>query len=304
MKPTTGHRISQLIEETKGPLLVAAPYITRPAFQHLLSLLGDRALAVVTEWSVRSVAIGATDPRIYYDVAERQPHFATQLSLLPGLHGKLYMTDQRALVGSTNLTSNGTGWFGPGNLELLVEVTADDPEVRAFIRAIKQYRTEATATKADAVRLAARQYEATQHPEMRDSTTPLLRSHPKDFVREYSSGRPTTRSIISDAQTLNVPEGLGTEELVRHLQTFLRALAFLDLATTVSRRTAGTGDPYQQQQEFLQTARTYGIEQPLTPDEAGRYWTILMQWMNHLFPNEFSTLSTGPQLLVSTAGNF
>lgn len=304
MSPTTGHRISRLIEETRGPLLVVAPYITRPAFQHLISLIHDRALAVVTEWSVRSVAIGATDPRIYHDVAERQPRHATELSLLPGLHGKLYLTDQRALVGSTNLTGNGTGWFGPGNLELLVEVSAHDPDVRAFVGAVKQYRTQATAARADAVRFAAREYRASQDHKVRDATTPLLRSHPKDFVREYSSGGPTTRSVMSDAQTLNIPEGLDTEQLVRHLQAFLRALAFFDLATTVSRRTAGTGDPYEQQQHFLRTAFAYGIEQPQTTDEAGRYWMILMEWMNHLFPNEFSTLPTGPQLLVSTAGNF
>lgn len=303
MKPVTGHRISQLIEETEGPILVVAPYITRPAFQHLISLLGDRALAVVTEWSVRSVAVGATDPRIYHDVAERHAHYSTQLSLLPGLHGKLYVSGHRALVGSANLTGNGTGWFGPGNLELLVEVSADNPDVTAFISAVKQYRTEATAAKADAVRFAAKEYRMAD-PEVRDSSTPMLRSHPKEFVRQYFSGGPRTRPVTQDAKTLSVPEGLDSEQLVRHLQTFLRALAFLDLATTVSRRTAGTGDPYQQQEEFLQTARTYGLEQPPRPDDAGHYWTILTQWMNHLFPNEFSTLSTGPQLLVSTAGNF
>ena len=303
MRSSTGGLVARLIEETDGPLLVVAPYITRPAFRHLLGLIEDRALAVVTEWSIRSVATGATDPRIYHDVTERRQYHPTQLSLLPRLHGKLYMTSQRALVGSTNLTANGTGWFGPGNLELLVEVPADNSHVKTFVNAVKQLRTEATAGKVDAVRLAAKQYKPPQDVDVSDQVTPLLRSHPREFAREYTSGCLVAESVINDAHALNVPEGLDAEQLVRHLQTHLRALAFYDLATTVSRRTASTGDPHKQQVEFQETAAAYGIEPPKL-DEAGRLWAILMEWMNYLFPHDFSTVSTGPQLLVSTVGHF
>ena len=305
MKPATGPLIARLVEETEAALLVVAPYITRPAFQHLLTLIGDRPLAVVTEWSIRSVATGATDPRIYLDVAERQAHHQTQLSLLPGLHGKLYLCGERALVGSTNLTANGTGWFGQGNLELLVEVPADTPEVKAFVQAVREHRIEATAAHADAARRAAQDYQPPKpHSGTIDLPTPLLRSQPRQFFQEYLSGNISKDAVQQDLHTLNVPDGLAREQLIHHLQTHLRALAFYDLATTVSRRTGRTGDPHQQQEVFEQTAATYGIERPEPPEQAERHWTTLMEWMQLLFPKEFSTVSTGPRLLVSTVGHF
>ena len=301
MRPGTGPKISQLIAETDGLFLVVSPYITRSAFQHLLGLVGSRPIVVVTEWSVRSVATGATDPRIFYDVQARSD--SAQLSLLPGLHGKLYWTDTRALVGSTNLTTRGTGWFGPGNLELLVDTPSDDPDVRAFIDAVREYRFPATSAHVDAALQAARHVDLTASSND-EPPTPLLKSAITDFVEEYRTGELEAPGVCQDATTLAVPPGLSVEDLIRYLQRQLRALAFFDLARTVSEKTGSHADSTRQREVFARSAAAYGIAPPEDDDEADRAWILLMGWMRHLFPKDFQTISTGPQVLVSAVGHF
>jgi hypothetical protein len=300
MDTATGPRITELADASNGPFVVVSPYITRVALRKLLSLLDGRPIMVVTDWRPSSVASGATDPRIIDDLAR---HTATELWLLPNLHAKLYMAEQVALVGSTNLTARGTGWFGAGNLELLVRTDRDDEAVKAFMAAVRRFRLRATPADADAALRAAKLL-ASQPTAPADELLPLLATTVETFVDTYIHEGGGAPSIAADVATLSVPPELNERELVRHLQSQLRAQPYYGLATIVSQRTGAAGDVEKQRDDFLRTVRAYGIEEPAT-EELGDYsWHVLMTWMERLLPREFTTIATGQRVLVSNAGTF
>ena len=300
MSSATGRKLERLVGDSDETFVVVSPFITRPAFKRLVGLLGRRPLVVVTDWRPGAVAAGATDPRIINDTAPRRD---TELWLMPSLHGKLYWTKQGALVGSTNLTARGTGWFGPGNLELLVTVSADDQDVQVFVKTIMEFRVWATAADADAALKAAESLPAVAYP-LDETPTPLLRTPAADFFEEYATGQPLSPNAGADAKVLNIPAGLDTQGLIPHVQRQLRALPYCSLATYVSRRTGSSGDISKQRNEFRLAVHAYGLEEPRSEADADHAWAVLMTWMEYFLPKEFTSLETGSRVLVNSAGTF
>ena len=142
-------RICALFQQARTRVLVVSAFLGKAALDRLLQAVPDEVetSGVYARWSLEDVASGATDWRAW-DVAIR--HNVT-LYECPRLHVKLYIADNRALVGSANATGRGLGLGGSGNLELLVEVDADEPMVSAVLAEIVGSSAEARPFGADAV---------------------------------------------------------------------------------------------------------------------------------------------------------
>lgn len=135
-----GHIWSQLNELLKSAherVILVAPFIKKDVFVATLAALGDRYVDVlcVTRWAVMEIAAGVSDPEIA-EIAEHDDRIT--ILLCHDLHAKLYVADDRCLIGSANLTGRATGRRLQKNLELLVEVPVEHPEVQSLLEQIQQ----------------------------------------------------------------------------------------------------------------------------------------------------------------------
>jgi hypothetical protein len=103
-------RLLSVVDER---LLIVSPFIRfRPGLKRLIEVMPEREKAssvcihVVTDFSTRSLATGATDPRALLRLFDAVP--GTQVSYLRRVHAKVYIADERiAIVTSGNLTAGG-----------------------------------------------------------------------------------------------------------------------------------------------------------------------------------------------------
>lgn len=127
----------ELISSARERVVLVAPFIKKEVFASVVNALEERniELLCVTRWAVLEVAAGVSDPEIA-ELAELD-HRVT-IMLCHDLHAKLYVADKRCLVGSANLTGRAMGRRMPANLELLVEVSVDNPEVQFVLGQIQR----------------------------------------------------------------------------------------------------------------------------------------------------------------------
>ena len=127
-----GERIKALIESAKSEVLLCAPFIKERVFTTLLNVIpASVSVRVVTRWKAAEVATGLSDLAVF-DVANERPR--TEVCLLNALHAKLYMADDKCLVGSANLTAAALGWRPRSNLEVLVSAKRSDPDVSVLLQ--------------------------------------------------------------------------------------------------------------------------------------------------------------------------
>ena len=72
----------------------------------------------MTRWRLADLLAGVADLGVYDAAVAKGAH----LYLRYDLHAKLFVADDRCLVGSANVTDTALGWRSPENLELLVTV--------------------------------------------------------------------------------------------------------------------------------------------------------------------------------------
>ena len=97
-------------------------------------------------WNVNDIASGATDWQAW-DVAARHK---IDFFACPGLHAKMYIADEKALVGSANATNRGLGLRRKPNLELLIPADVAQDDVAGVLAAIKAGSSIAAPIGADA----------------------------------------------------------------------------------------------------------------------------------------------------------
>lgn len=110
-----GPKLMELFCAEGGIRLLIAPFIQRDALANLLEHLSSHAdLKIVTRWTAKDIAAGASDPYVYEECAARR----IPLFLHPTIHLKLFtMASGRCFCGSANITSSGLGLHGGGNIE-------------------------------------------------------------------------------------------------------------------------------------------------------------------------------------------
>ncbi|MDX0967321.1 phospholipase D family protein [Sinorhizobium medicae] len=206
--------------------MLCAPFIKAGVLQRLLSVVAPNvALDVVTRWHPKEVAAGVSDLEIFDLVCDRP---RSQLRLLDNLHAKLYISDNRYLAGSANLTATALGWCDTPNLELLVPVSENDPSVRQCLERLGRARI-ATTEEREAIRKAASDIPALPLPlsadvveEMADLWLPRFAA-PASLYQAY---RPQDRDRLTsdnleaadyDLGALGVPPGLNREMFIREV---------------------------------------------------------------------------------------
>lgn len=147
-----GDRLIAHLASAKGRVVLCAPFIKVGVLKGLFDAVPKAVdIEVVTRWLPDEVAVGVSDLEVFDLVAQRQ---RASLKLLDNLHAKIYLADDRALVGSANLTRAALGWAPVSNVELLVQVSSGDLEVAACLFQIEKARI-ATAAERDRVRADA-----------------------------------------------------------------------------------------------------------------------------------------------------
>lgn len=138
-------------------LTIVAPFITMHGMSAILTRLPETASCdVFTRWIPAEVASGVSDPRVLRPVSDR----SGEVRLHTRLHAKAFILADRALVGSMNVTAPALGVGNASNLELLVEIEADHPNLMSLMRALRSTAAIATEATATAVLQAAQALDA------------------------------------------------------------------------------------------------------------------------------------------------
>ncbi|RDG37991.1 phospholipase D family protein [Streptomyces corynorhini] len=231
-------QLHELLSSARERVVLVAPFIKKEVFAAAVAALGDRdvELLCVTRWGVMEIAAGVSDPEIA-EIAERDPRVS--IVLCHDLHAKVYVADERCLVGSANLTGRATGRRIPKNLELLVEVPVEHPEVQSVLEQIQQSAVPADAEMGRRLReqanllagdedrpqvvVIADEAESIRTLWRPETRTPqrlyrVYRGLKCDFPSEILAG------VVRDLAHLDVPPGLDETAFSRAVRTCLYGL--------------------------------------------------------------------------------
>ena len=277
---TQGARIRALFEGATGEVAIIAPFIKVDAMRSLLDIIpSDTHLRCVTRWLPREVAAGVSDPEIL-DVLEERGDF--DLSLVDRLHAKLYVADDRCLVGSPNVTLAGFGERGDGsNIEALVETTIGDSGIAATLEAIAQAERAATRSMARTVRrLADSLADSTQSAVALDVSWFPGSRRPEGaygFYAQPPSGfvGAADRVLLADLASSNLPPGLEEGEFQAAIRSLLAVIPIAQVLLEASEDT------------MLTRADASSWLETLAGDDfsTNDLWIAFVNWMAYFFPD-------------------
>ena len=272
-------------------LTVVAPFVTRAGIMPILDAVpADCDFKLITRWRPDEVATGASDPRVL-DLIEQR---GGTLWLHPVVHAKAYVTPTRAVVGSANATVNGLGWSGPGAVEIVVDVAADDPAVAALLAVLE--RTSVQATEADrdsalaAAAAMARSPIRTEIPATdRADWLPTYRL-PDVLWRVYTGQREESIAelVRPELEALGVPPGLPDEQT---FNLYVGSILRQGFTGRIARECSNllTIRAVERLQALCEQA-----ERSL-PDPAGQ-WETLAAWIAHFLP-AYQRITGGTRLI-------
>ena len=141
-----GDVLTELLGSARRDVMAVAPFIRSAALERLLDAVPEGVkTTVVTRWRPLDILAGAGDLGVF-DIAEARN---IQLLLRHDLHAKLFVADERCLVGSANVTATALGWREPSNLELLATVSRQTAEIREFEATLFATSIPATVAERD-----------------------------------------------------------------------------------------------------------------------------------------------------------
>ncbi|MFI8879509.1 phospholipase D family protein [Streptomyces sp. NPDC055243] len=229
-------QIEELMEGAHGRVTLVAPFIKREVLTATLSALPNTVeeIECITRWIPEEVAAGVSDPEIIELIDEDR---RLRIALCPSLHAKLYLTGERCLIGSANMTGKATGRAPNANIEILVEAPADHPEVVRVLAEITARTVEATPHMAELVRRQAdllKEHRPTASDQSREEAPqgwyPVTR-RPEALYPYYCGsaqlGRSVEAAILRDLALLGMPAGLSETEFSDVIESRLREIPAL-----------------------------------------------------------------------------
>ncbi|MFB6822677.1 phospholipase D family protein [Streptomyces virginiae] len=247
---TTDHvwrQIEQLLVATTQRAVLVAPFIKKEVFQAALNAIpaGVQEITCVTRWSVPEVAAGVSDPEIA-ELAQQDGR--ASVLLCHNLHAKLYAADERCLVGSANMTGKATGRVHAANIELLVELPTDHPEVQRVLAELRASSVPGTVELAQQMREQANLMLADEDsprivvPGEDEQPTRWLPEtrNPERLYRVYNGrhqqiGSDVLAGVLRDLAHLDIGPGLAEQEFGAAVLTRLRTMPELQALTEAGR---------------------------------------------------------------------
>jgi hypothetical protein len=281
-----GEKLRDLVASARGLVHICAPFIKLDAFKALITVLPDGVrLRVTTRWRPEEVAMGVSDLAVFDTIIGR-PN--TSMRILNSLHAKLYLADDKCLIGSANVTRSALGWIQPSNVELLTSIDVQDSAVQYLIHRIDA-APEATLQMQQEVAAAAARYKVGDiSPERFEPLTdteigkyslpwvPKCSVPDKIFAVYVNSGTDhlnsdTKEDAISDIEALALPPDLNEEDFYQYVSKVI--VDFPSIQKIISRIPSRLND-----------SDAVSIVQQLRPDmnqaSAFKQWTIIRDWID------------------------
>jgi hypothetical protein len=284
--------MADVLSNASPRVVLVAPFVKIEVFEAVLAAVPKKVDEVlcVTRWSVAEVAAGVSDPEII-NIAEQDGR--TRIVLCHDLHAKLFLGDDRCLVGSANLTGKATGRIEPENIELLVEVPATHPEVQRLLSRIDATAVPATSELATRIRNQANLfkdsdsqqpfvvaeepaqsrhwYPATRAP---GRLYPVYQGYDSEYPRDVLEG------IVSDLTYLDLPPGLDESHFAIEIKARLHAMPEIQTLLSIGRLSSDD-----LQQVIAERAH-------VTKDEARRTAENIAAWLRYF--DDVHTVPVGP----------
>ncbi|UQS30291.1 phospholipase D family protein [Streptomyces fradiae] len=280
-------QIAGMMRGATEEVVIIAPFIKKAIFEVTIAAVPSsvRKISCVTRWTPAEVAAGVSDPEI---IEAAQSDERISVALCPSLHAKLYRADGRCLVGSANLTGKATGRVPNANVELLLEVPTDHPEVQRVLDQVNARSTVATPHTAAFVREQAELLRRTHvTPPSEDEAAPYWFPETRRPANVYAlySGRQSFTSlveagIVRDLAMLDVPAGLSEDAFNAEVQARLHTIPELGQLITKQRLsnielqqaiTDRTGESVEQARRTAETLAAWLLH-------FGHYYTEVGSW--------------------------
>ena len=283
-----GERLKALLAAARHQVVLCAPFMQAKVVETLLSVVADDVMVrLVTRWRAVEVAAGVSDLGIF-EVANRRSR--TELLLLNDLHAKLFVADERCLVGSANLTGAALGWSEFSNVELLVSVPVQNEDVAVLLEQLEGAEPATLAKRSEIEREAAA-LEAGTWAEGSPATVEdrscgwLPRCAAPDRLIDIYENPDTPRVAgetrqdgLADLRDLSIRPGLSRERFVEAVAAALRRIPsiarILDEVPGVIRDNRGV-----ELVEEVNPASSAG--------NAALQWRIVRDWIGVFFADEF-----------------
>lgn len=284
-----GERIVELLSGARRDVLLCAPFIKTSVLTRLLAEIESSVFVrIVTRWRAREVAAGVSDVTVF-DVAQSRRN--TTLVLLDDLHAKLYLADGEGFCGSANLTGAALGWTARPNVEILVPVTENTPDVALLLRRLNA-AVPATLEFKSSIEQKASEIATVQldNDEEGEFSTRLGKAWlprcaaPERLFDMYAD--PTTDLVVSgtredglrDLSDLHIPAALDRDEFCAIVRETLRLMPAV--RRVLHRIPRGVSDTDGISLVVDQLAMVDGTD-------AAKQWQIVRSWISTFFAEEF-----------------
>ena len=276
---TEGTRIRELFAGAQKSVMIVAPFVKVGALRSLVDVIPPNITGrCVTRWFPREIAAGVSDPEIV-DVFAERGNFS--IELVDRLHAKLYVADERCLVGSANVTRSGLGeGQSGGNIEILVPGSVTDPEVAAVLAEIDfggrhVDRDDALLARglADSLpRAVLGEVAANWFPRSRRAND-AFRCYldiPTGFVKA------SEQMLLVDLAMFDLPPGLSESEFTTAIRSRLASLPVSQVLLDAS------------EDRMLTRAEAQSfLERVANSDEStDDLWKSFLNWMSCFFPEQ------------------
>lgn len=276
---TQGEQIRSLFDIPCREVKIIAPFIKTAAFESLLSVIPiETKVICITRWRTREIAAGVSDVEVFDILLERGN---SELFLLHNLHAKLYVADERCLVGSSNVTLAGLGESSDANIEILVETEVNDPNVALVLNEVDSNKIAATEEMTFAILKIANSLNIENFPQV-DNFIWVPHSRRPELSYKLYVNPPTEnviqadRVLLNDLAVANLPPNLIESEFKLYFQGLLGNFPLAAEVLNYSNDTVVT----------FGNSHTYF--EKFSDDDFSSHdlWLAFVSWMAYFFPNE------------------
>ena len=271
------NQIRSLFKGAKERIIIISAFVGAQVLDSLLTA-GQSSVKceVFTRWAISDVASGASDWQAW-EVAQRHkvPMFACSR-----LHAKLYVADDKVLLGSANATESGLRGLPSGNLELLVPEGAEMEEIQQLITEVRESSSLASPFGADIL-----SNESSCPTDGENIALPIWipKSDPRHFLMAMMGEAPHNRESQLDR------EALGVDGHALHRGDIRKALADITVFRIVRNEFARRIVPMGQTELRMLLAKQVAPDLEFLSDESV---DLLVQWLGafgentHLNPSK------------------